>query len=117
LVEDDAAVRALLGRVLRAQGYAVLEAEHGLDALDIAVRRGVGSIDLLLTDMVVPHMDGHELAERLRLNFPRIRLLFMSGYVDKAAASTEQPQHNAAFIQKPFTATALVHKVRQALDG
>jgi two-component system, cell cycle sensor histidine kinase and response regulator CckA len=117
LVEDDAAVRALLGRVLRAQGYAVLEAEHGLDALDIATRPGVGSIDLLLTDMVVPHINGHELAERLQRNFPHLRLLFMSGYVDKVAASNEQPERRAAFIQKPFTATALAHKVRQALDG
>jgi PAS domain S-box-containing protein len=117
LVEDDPAVRALLGRILRTQGYAVLEAEHGLVALDIATHPSVRSIDLLLTDMIVPHINGYELAERLRLNFPHIRLLFMSGYSDKAAASNERPEHSAAFIQKPFTATALAHKVRQVLDG
>jgi two-component system, cell cycle sensor histidine kinase and response regulator CckA len=117
LVEDDAAVRSLIGRALRAQGYAVLEAEHGLDALDLAIRHAAEPIGLLLTDMVLPHMSGHDLAKRLRSRFPDAYVLFTSGYAETSVTSNERLDRNVAFIQKPFTAAALTRKVRQVLDG
>ena len=82
LVEDDAAVRSLIGRTLRAQGYAVLEAEHSLDALELAIHHAAAPIGLLLTDMVLPHISGHDLAKRLQDRFPDARILFTSGYAE-----------------------------------
>jgi PAS domain S-box-containing protein len=116
LVEDDAAVRALLGRTLRAQGYVVLEAAHGLDALDLATHHSAAPIGLLLTDMVLPHISGHDLAARLHTRFPNARILFTSGYTEKAVSANDRQEPSIAFIQKPFTAAALMRKVRQVLD-
>ncbi len=117
LVEDDDALRSLLGRTLRAGGYTVLEAEHGLAALDITTHHIAGSIDLLLTDLVVPHINGYELAQQLHNSFPNMRLLFTSGYADRTLDANELPERVGAFIQKPFTTAALMNKVRQVLDG
>jgi CheY-like chemotaxis protein len=117
LVEDDVAVRSLIGRTLRAQGYTVLAAEHGLDALELAMHRAAEPIGLLLTDMVLPHISGHDLAKRLQSRFPDARILFTSGYAETSVTSNERLDRNVAFIQKPFTAAALIRKVRQVLDG
>jgi two-component system, cell cycle sensor histidine kinase and response regulator CckA len=117
LVEDDVAVRSLIGRTLRAQGYTVLEAEHGLDALELAMHRAAEPIGLLLTDMVLPHISGHDLAKRLQSHFPDTRILFTSGYAETSVTSNERLDRNVAFLQKPFTAAALIRKVRQVLDG
>jgi CheY-like chemotaxis protein len=116
LVEDEPAVRALAARMLRRQGYTVLEAANGVEALDL-VRRHTGTpIDLLLTDMVMPKMDGYTLAENLRRDYPSIRVLFMSGYTDNAVIQNGLIDPKLAFIQKPFTPSALARTVRAALD-
>ena len=83
LVEDEDAVRALAREVLRRHGYVVLEARHGVDALRVAERH-TDDIHLLVTDVVMPHMSGRELAERLATVRPTMKVLFMSGYTDHA---------------------------------
>ena len=112
LVEDEDAVRSLARAVLRRHGYTVLEARHGVDALRLAERHR-DDIHLLLTDMVMPHMNGPELAKRLASVRPTMKVLFMSGYVDRAAV----PDFAAvSFLPKPFTPETLARKVRLILD-
>ena len=101
LVEDEDAVRALAREVLRRHGYVVLEARHGVDALRVAERH-TDDIHLLVTDVVMPHMSGRELAERLAAERPALKTLFMSGYTDHALLP-EDLTPGAEFIQKPFT--------------
>ncbi|MGE3705231.1 MAG: response regulator [Vicinamibacterales bacterium] len=115
LVEDEESVRALTGEVLRRQGYDVLEAEHGLAALKI-VESCEAPIHLLLTDIVMPHMNGRDLAEQIAAVRPGTKVLFMSGYTDHAAVHRELSA-GAPFLQKPFTPDALAKKVRGLLDG
>src|SRR5262249_5817553 len=95
LVEDEDAVRALAREVLRRQGYAVLEARHGVDALRIAERHA-DDIHLMITDVVMPHMSGRDLAQRLSAVRPRMKVLFMSGYSDHAVHRDVTP--GAAFL-------------------
>src|SRR3954454_23264434 len=83
LVEDEDAVRALAREVLRRHGYVVLEAAHGVDAVRVAERHP-DDIHLMVTDVVMPHMGGRELAERLMTARPKMKVLFMSGYTDQA---------------------------------
>jgi two-component system cell cycle sensor histidine kinase/response regulator CckA len=112
LVEDEDAVRSLARAVLRRHGYTVLEARHGVDALRLAERHR-DDIHLLLTDMVMPHMNGPELAKRLASVRPKMKVLFMSGYVDRSAV----PDLAAvSFLPKPFTPETLARKVRLILD-
>jgi PAS domain S-box-containing protein len=111
LAEDEASVRSLTSIVLRSCGYRVLEAMDGRDALDKA-RESVEPIQLLVTDVVMPRMNGPQLAEQLRQRWPDLPVLFMSGYT----ADVAMPHGGAAFLQKPFTPAKLAEKVRQVLD-
>jgi PAS domain S-box-containing protein len=115
LVEDEDAVRALAREVLRRHGYVVLEARHGVDALRVAERHG-DEIHLLIADVVMPHMSGRELAERLATVRPAMKILFMSGYSDHALVHDDVTP-NAAFLQKPFTPEVLARRVRRILDA
>jgi two-component system cell cycle sensor histidine kinase/response regulator CckA len=115
LVEDEGAVRDITRRMLQTHGYHVLEAQDG-DAALSACEQHDGPIHLLITDVVMPHMGGRQLAERMTSRKPGIKVLFVSGYTDDAVVRHGILQANVAFLQKPFTATALVSKVRHVLD-
>jgi len=114
LVEDEDAVRALAREVLRRHGYVVLEARHGVEALRLAERHP-DDIHLLVSDVVMPHMSGSELARRLSADRPRMKVLFMSGYRDRAPLHQE-PTVDAPLVQKPFTPETLARRVRSVLD-
>ena len=116
LVEDEEHVRRLARRVLESQGYTVLEAINGEDALRIAADYG-GVIDLLLSDVVMPELGGRLVAERLVGSRPETAVLFMSGYTDDEILRRGLLERGQRMIQKPFTATALAHEVRSALDA
>ena len=115
LVEDDAGVRELALTALRAQGYEVLAAADGREALEIAESR-IGDVALLVTDVVMPNMGGPELARQLQQRWPAIRVLYMSGYTDDAVVRQGVLADDVAFLQKPFTPMRLVQTVRQVLD-
>jgi PAS domain S-box-containing protein len=115
LVEDEDAVRALGREVLRRHGYVVLEARHGVDAIRVAERH-TDDIHLMVTDLVMPHMSGRALAERLSNVRPKMKVLFMSGYTDHAVMHRDLTP-GSAFIQKPFTPDAFARKVRTVLDS
>src|SRR5438128_18087 len=114
LVEDEDAVRVLAREVLRRNGYVVLEARHGIDALRIAERHP-DDIHLMITDLVMPHMGGGELAKRLSAARPGMKVLFMSGYTDHEVMHRDLTP-GAAFVQKPFTPEVFARKVRHVLD-
>jgi two-component system cell cycle sensor histidine kinase/response regulator CckA len=115
LVEDEAAVRSSARRLLERQGYQVLEARHGADALRIVEESG-RPIDLVVTDLVMPEMGGKELAERLRTHRPTLKILFMSGYTDKSIATGGVMPPNTGFVEKPFTVEQLMRRLREILD-
>jgi two-component system cell cycle sensor histidine kinase/response regulator CckA len=115
LAEDEPAVRALASRVLRTQGYTVLEAADGEAALHLARSQGT-KIDLLLTDVVMPRMGGQLLAQQIVTLYPAIKVLFASGYVDNAIVHFGQLAPGVEFLQKPFSPSALARKVRSVLD-
>ena len=114
LVEDDTRVATLVASALRKAGYTVLEAPDARRAIDI-VSRHQGAIDLLLTDVVMPGMNGRELAEYVTLALPGTRVLYMSGYSDDAVLQRGIETATANFLQKPFSMEALARKVRQVL--
>jgi CheY-like chemotaxis protein len=116
LVEDEDSVRRLSRRVLESQGYTVLEAINGEDALRIAADYG-GVIDLLLSDVVMPELGGRLLAERLTASRPETEVLFISGYTDDEILRRGLLERGQHLLQKPFTATALAHEVRSVLDA
>ena len=115
LVEDEASLRSLAQEILRDQGYKVIAAGSGAEALDLA-RSHKAPIDLLVTDVVMPGMDGRELADRLGPVHPETRCLFMSGYTDDAIVRRGVREEGMPFLQKPFTIDALALKVREVLD-
>src|SRR6266508_4319860 len=117
LAEDELAVRALAGRILRTQGYSVLEAADGEAALNLARSREGLWINLLLTDVVMPRMGGKTLAEQIVIMYPGIKVLFTSGYTDDTIVHFGRLDPGVAFIQKPFSPSALAHKVRDVLDS
>jgi PAS domain S-box-containing protein len=116
VVEDEAAVRNLLRRVLQSRGYTILEARDGQEAIEVA-QQHLGPIDLLITDLVMPRMGGRELAERLAQIRPGMRTLLISGYSDKMAIDHGMLQASVVFVQKPFGPIDLVRKVREVLDA
>jgi two-component system cell cycle sensor histidine kinase/response regulator CckA len=116
LAEDEITVRDLAAQSLRQQGYTVLEAADGLEALDLAQSQPKKEIHLLLTDMIMPRLGGANLAEQLRAARPKIKVLFMSGYTDSTIIRYGLPKTGSAFLQKPFSPQRLVQKVREVLD-
>ncbi len=115
LVEDDPSVRELVRDELRKFGYRVIEAKNGVEACLLATQQ-VGSLHLLLTDMVMPGMGGRELAQHLSVIKPDLRILFMSGYTDDVGILAGQEEGSTGFLQKPFTPEILALTVRQLLD-
>jgi two-component system, cell cycle sensor histidine kinase and response regulator CckA len=115
IAEDEEAVRVLTRLALQREGYTVLEARNGHDALDIA-RRHTGAIHLLLTDLVMPKMSGRLLAEQLARLRPNVKILYVSGYMDDAIIRHGLMMASTAFLQKPFSPDALAQKVREVLD-
>jgi len=116
VVEDDPALRRMAAEVLRDTGYKVLTAPSGADALQI-VAEHLDPVDVLLTDVVMPGMTGRELAEQVVERFPRIRILYMSGYTDDAIGNHGLRGKRLRLLQKPFTHESLVNHVRGALVG
>jgi DNA-binding response OmpR family regulator len=115
LVEDDETVRGVIHEVLLSYGYQVLVAAHGDAALSVC-ERFPKTIDLLLTDVVMPRMSGRELANRLAALRPEMKVLFMSGHTDAIVHHGVLDVYTP-FIQKPFAPDALARKVRNVLDG
>ena len=115
LVEDENGVRKLVRHMLEALGLNVLEASSGPEALDLCLAYP-DAVHLLVTDVVMPRMSGKELADRLRISRPEMKVLFMSGYVDDAVVLHGVLHAEAAFLQKPFDAANLADKVREALS-
>jgi two-component system cell cycle sensor histidine kinase/response regulator CckA len=116
LVEDESSVRGLAARVLREQGYNVLEATDGNGAMNLAQEQKDEKIHLLLTDMVMPRMGGKELVKWMEVLHPGIRVLFISGYTEHAVAQHSVLKLGTPFLQKPFSPTSLAKKVREVLD-
>jgi len=116
LVEDEEMVRILGTRVLSSHGYLVLEAADGDEALEVC-KHHEGPIDLLVTDVVMPGMNGRELAQRLSTVIPNAAVLFISGYTGGALVEHGVLQEGTNFLQKPFSPHRLVQKVREVLDA
>ena len=116
LAEDEKLVRKFVRSILEKNGYTVLEAHHGSEALRVALQHP-GPIHLLLTDMVMPLMGGKLLAQRMVGLRPGIRVLYMSGYSENAVVHHGVLESGTAFIEKPFTLETLARKVREALDA
>jgi PAS domain S-box-containing protein len=116
VVEDESALRDLIGRILGHSGYTVVTAADGIEALD-AIKAHGGSIDLVITDLVMPRLGGRELAARLRGSHPKTRLLYLSGYSAESVEKPSEPGPDARLLQKPFTPAALLQATREVLDG
>ena len=115
LVEDDAQVRKLTRSILERDGYTVIVAESAADALRIAAENG--RIDVLCTDVVMPGMNGPELAQAIRARRPGVKVLYMSGYTGDVVVHHGVPDHGLAFVQKPLTPASLSRAVEQVLSG
>jgi two-component system, cell cycle sensor histidine kinase and response regulator CckA len=116
LVEDEPEVRRLIEKILGMQGYTVMSAASPAEA--IALSRGrSGAIDILVTDMILPGMNGRELARVLSTARPSLRVLYMSGYTDAVIAQQGILEPGTAFLSKPFTPDALARKIREVLDA
>jgi len=113
LVEDEVALRTLAQQVLTSLGYQVLEAARGSEALALAKR--VSKIDVLLTDVVMPDMNGRAVAQQLLTSHPEIKVVYMSGYTGQAVGNHGISHPDGAFLPKPFTREILAGKIRQAL--
>ena len=116
VVEDEDAVRAAVRRALEARGYRVLDAHDGTEGIATA-GRFPGTIHLLLTDVVMPAMDGREVARRLAADRPGLRVMYMSGYSEGQTAERISLGTGAVLLQKPFTLAELSHAVRMVLDA
>ena len=114
VVEDTDDIRKMICQILLQNGYHVLEASNGLEALELCNSYG-DAIHLLLTDVVMPRMNGGELAEHLRRLNPRLPMIFMSGYNDDVVV--RRMARLSAFLAKPFTSVSLTRKVREVLDA
>jgi two-component system cell cycle sensor histidine kinase/response regulator CckA len=116
LVEDEGQLRVLARDILRGAGYTVFEAPNAAEAIKVS-QRHAGPIHLLVTDVVMPHIGGQELARRLGAERPRMRVLYMSGYTDDGIVQGGSVDPNIAFLPKPITPDTLLGKVRETLDN
>jgi CheY-like chemotaxis protein len=119
LAEDDLLVRRFVSRMLRELGYTVLEVANGSEALGVLSKHPEAEIALLLSDVGMPEMGGIELARRVRVLYPNIPVVLVSAHPDNTASESENRafQDETPFLQKPFTAMELAHRIREALDG
>src|SRR5438093_1080275 len=117
LVEDEEPVRELVRKVLERNGYRILEARHGDEAIKICAQHNGGEISLLVTDVVMPRMSGREVAERVQASHPKMKVLYLSGYTDDAVVRHGVLQSMTAFLQKPFTPDTLEHIFREVCDS
>ena len=116
LVEDEGQVRTLECSILKARGYNVLTAGHGKDAVRIC-QEYPGPIHLLVTDLILPHMNGRELARRILPMRASMKVLFVSGYPDETIMSAGLARNKVPFLQKPFASETFLKTVRNVLDG
>jgi two-component system cell cycle sensor histidine kinase/response regulator CckA len=114
LVEDEDAVRSLLRESLESYGYTVVEARSGAEAMNAASWQA--TLDLLVTDLIMPHMNGRELVERLRADRPRLKVLYITGYNDRDVAMAAEGEPHVDLLRKPFTGREFVRRVREMLD-
>jgi len=116
IVEDDQRVRAVLKEALSVKGFGVLEAGHGVAALQV-LEQHPARVDVILTDVVMPEMNGQELGARVLAMRPDMKIIYMSGFSDNQDLRTEVVEQKSLFIQKPFTPQQLVQKLREVLAG
>jgi CheY-like chemotaxis protein len=116
LAEDDPSLLEMSTTLLRRLGYTVLTAVNGVEALNLKHQRDIGHVDLLFTDVVMPHMSGKELSDRIRAIYPHTKILFTSAYTESAIVHQGMLNEGVILLQKPFTPSALAHKVREVLD-
>jgi CheY-like chemotaxis protein len=117
VVEDEPSVRHLACGVLATQGYQVLSASNGQDALHVAREHKGSRIRLVVTDVIMPLMGGKVMAEWLTTTYPNLQVLFTSGYTDDAIAQHGVLEPGVAFLPKPYTPAALTRRVREMLDA
>jgi two-component system cell cycle sensor histidine kinase/response regulator CckA len=117
LVEDEATVRALIARALRELGYTIVELSNGEQALQYVQSHPRERFDLLLTDVVMPRLDGEQLAERLTADDPALKVLFISGYTHSAKLTQGRLQAEQLILTKPFAPSLLARQLRAALDS
>lgn len=115
LVDDDDDIRYLAEQVLEGQGYEVLSAGSGEEAMQVAAR-APHDVDLLLTDVLMPRMDGHSLADRLHDRWPDLKVLYMSGYPGRFLAHDGVLEEGVELLPKPFSLDDLTGRVREVLD-
>ncbi len=116
VVEDEDPVRELVGRILRQSGYTVIEGRNGVEAFDLFIKHR-GRIDAVITDVVMPRMNGPELVRRLYREDPDVAVLFMSGYTPDEVLKNELDHCSTGFIQKPMSPQALTRKLREVLEA
>jgi two-component system cell cycle sensor histidine kinase/response regulator CckA len=116
VVEDEQEVRRLTRTILESYGYQVIEAANGEEALGVE-KEHPGEIDVLLTDVILPGMNGKVLSEHLRVRFPKLKVIFMSGYPDEVISPRGIVGPDVAYLPKPFSAESLAAKVRGVLKG
>jgi DNA-binding NtrC family response regulator len=116
LVEDEPAILAIAAEILRRQGYSVLTAISPDEAIKLA-NEHAGNISLLLTDVIMPEMNGRDLAQKLLSLYPQLKRVFMSGYTSDIITHHGVLDEGVHFIQKPFSITSLAAMVREALDN
>ena len=114
-MEDEAALREVTRRILARNGYQVITAASGHEAIEVAASHP-GGIDVLLTDVVMPQMLGKEAAERIRALYPAVKVLFMSGYAQGVLDTQGVLEAGVNLIEKPFTEASLLAKLREVLS-
>lgn len=114
VVDDEEGLRNIVCRTLRAQGYSTLEAAHGAEALEV-LEQAAEPVDLVVTDVVMPGMDGRELGRRVAQRWPNLPVLYISAYDVNDIFWRGSPRNSAPFLQKPFPAEGLISRVQELL--
>jgi CheY-like chemotaxis protein len=114
VVDDEEGLRSIVCRTLRAQGYETLEASHGAEALGV-LEKATDPVDLVVTDVVMPGMDGRELGRRIAQRWPTLPILYISAYDVNDIFWRGSPRSSAPFLQKPFPAEGLISRVQELL--
>src|SRR5258708_28250511 len=116
LVEDEDGLRSLNARGLRSRGYSVIEASNGIEAME-ALEQKNGAVDLVVSDVVMPEMDGPTLLREMRKRNPNLKIIFVSGYAEEAFEKSLPENEQFAFLPKPFALSALVEKVKETMTA